>query len=190
MYSDGTPYSTTVHCASMTNIRPIFPDALKSYHHNCFLPMPYPTKSVGEIQSTPLHVLAYSFATAQGPKSLPLAVPVATYKTYLSALEDKTKTIVALIPHDPVANEPLAVTNMPAAPTVNTDWTGVGGKSTICRYKYVVAGGPMFLTNHITIAGCTHDGGIVVDVVLSERRLARLEAEVWRLISGTHIDQT
>jgi hypothetical protein len=146
--------------------------------------MPYPTKSVGEIQSTPLHVLAYSFATAQSPKSLSLAVPVAMYKTCLSALNDKSKTIVALVPHDPVANEPLAVTNMSIAPIVNIDWTGVGGKSTICQYKYVVADGPIFLTNHITIAGCTHDGSTVVDVVLSKKRLARLEAEVQRLISG------
>ena len=169
----------------MTNIRPILPEALKNYHHNCFLPRPYPSKSVGEIQSTPLHVLAYSLATAQSPKSLSLVVPTATYKTCLSALKDKSKTIVALIPHDPAANEPLAVTNMSVAPTVNTDWMGVGGKSTICRYKYVVASGPMFLTNHITVAGCTQDGGTVVDVVLSKKRLARLEAEVQRLIDNT-----
>ena len=187
MYSDGTPYSTTVHCANMSNIRPIFPEAesLKNYPHNCFLPIPYPTKSVGEIQSTPLHVLAYSFATAQTLKSLSLAVPVAAYKTCLSALKDKSKTIVALIPHDPVANEPLAVTDMSVVPIANTLWTGVGGKSTICRYKYVVAGGPMFLTNHMTVAGCTDDGAVVVDVVLSKKRLARLEAEVQRLISDT-----
>lgn len=169
----------------MTDIRHLFPEVLDNYSHNCFLPIPYPTKSVGEIQSTPLHILAYSFAAAKSPKSLSLAVPAVTYGTCLSTLKDKSKTIVALIPHDPTANEPLAVTNMSIAPTVNTDWTAVGGKSTICRYKYVVAGGPMYLTNHITISGCTHDGHTVVDVVLNKKRLARLEVEVQRLISST-----
>jgi hypothetical protein len=41
----------------------------------------------------------------------------------------------------------------------------------------------MFMTNVVTIAGRTHDGGMVVDIVFNKKCLARLEA-VQELLSA------
>jgi hypothetical protein len=43
----------------------------------------------------------------------------------------------------------------------------------------------MLMTNIVTIAGRTHDEGIVMDVVLAKKRLARLEAELQELIRSS-----
>jgi hypothetical protein len=71
---------------------------------------------------------------------------------------------------------------MSIARIVDIDWTGVGGKTTICRYKSILSDNPVLISNILTIAGRTHDGGIVLDVVLNKKRLIRLEAEVQKLI--------
>lgn len=178
IYSDGTPLSRTVHCSSMATIRSFFPETLRRYPHNCFLPLPYPIISVEELQSTPLHVLAHSFAAARN--SLSMAHSISMYNTCLNAVKDKH--IVAPLPFNDDAQETLAVSNMSIARIVDIDWTGVGGKTTLCRYKYAVNDGPLF-TNLLTIAGRTHDGGVVLDIVLTKNRLARLEAEVQELLS-------
>lgn len=90
---------------------------------------------------------------------------------------------MALVPLNINAQEILTVTNVSIARIVDIDWTGVGGKKTVCRYKYGLSDGLMYMTNALTIAGRTHDGGTVLDVVLNKRRLARLEAEVQELVA-------
>jgi hypothetical protein len=105
------------------------------------------------------------------------------YNNYLNGLKDKK--IVGMIPGDSDAQEIFTVTNMSIARIVNIDWTGVGGKTTLCRYKGVLTNNIPPFTNLLTIAGRTHDGGTVMDVVLSKKRLARLEAGVQELLRAS-----
>ena len=165
----------------MATFRHFLPEALSRYPHNCFLPIPYPTTSVGDLQSTPLHALARSLATARN--SLSFAHPVSLYNNYLKGSKDKN--IVGMIPGDSDAQEIFTVTNMSIARIVDIDWTGVGGKTTLCRYQGVLADKIPTFTNLLTIAGRTHDGGTVMDVVLNKKRLARLEAGVEELLRNS-----
>jgi hypothetical protein len=105
------------------------------------------------------------------------------YNNYLSGLKDKK--IVGMIPGDSDAQEIFTVTNMSIARIVNIDWTGVGGKTTLCRYQSVLTNNIPSFTNLLSIAGRAHDGGTVMDVVLSKKRLARLEAEVQELLRAS-----
>lgn len=160
-------------------MRPFFPEALRRYPHNCFLPIPYPITTVKDLQSTPLHVLARSFATAR--ESLSPAHPVSLYHKCLT----KNKKVIATIPFNFDADETFYVTNVSIARIVNINWTGIGGKTTICRYRSVLIDSPMMMTNLVTVAGRTHDEAMVLDVVLADKRLARLEAEVQELIRSS-----
>ena len=90
-----------------------------------------------------------------------------------------------VIPFNLQAQETFIVSNVSIARIVNIDWTGVGGKTTVCRYKYILTDGPMNATNIITIAGRGHDGSTIMDVVLSKKRLARVEAAVQELLSSS-----
>jgi hypothetical protein len=105
------------------------------------------------------------------------------YNNYLNGSKDKN--IVGMIPGNSDAQEIFTVSNMSIARIVDIDWTGVGGKTTLCRYKAVLADKIPSFTNLLTIAGRTHDGGTVMDVVLSKKRLARLEAGVQGLLRAS-----
>jgi hypothetical protein len=162
----------------MASIRSFFPDNLDRYPHNCFLPIPYPVISVGDLNSVPLHTLAHSFAQAR--TSLSSAEALSVYKALQTASTDR-KT-VAVLPINAAAHECLAISNMSIARMVDIDWTGVGGKATICRYKYLIKE-TVRPSNVVTIAGRTHDGGTVLDVILNRKRIRRLETEVAKLIN-------
>ena len=138
--------------------------------------------TVGDLQSMPLHVLAHSFAKARSSQSLSLALPISMYKLCSDALKEKHMPV---IPFNLQAQETFIVSNVSIARIVNIDWTGVGGKTTVCRYKYILTDGPMNATNIITIAGRGHDGSTIMDVVLSKKRLARVEAAVQELLSSS-----
>jgi hypothetical protein len=85
----------------MASIRPFYSDKLERYPFNCFLPIPYPIVSVGELQSLLLHILAHSFATARN--SLSPEHPLSLYKTLVSASKDKS--ILGLLPFNPDAHD-------------------------------------------------------------------------------------
>lgn len=131
----------------------------------------------------PLHILAHSFAKARSSQSLSLSLPLSMYKYCIDVL--KKKYIVGLIPFNLQAQETFTVSNVSIARIVNIDWTGVGGRTTVSRYKYVLTDGPMFMSNILTIAGRGHDGSMIMDVVLSKNRLARIEAAVQELLSSS-----
>src|ERR1700733_6767600 len=130
----------------MANLRSFFPEALRLYPHNCFLPMPYPIMTVGDLQSMPLHVLAHSFAKARSSQSLSLALPISMYKLCSDALKEKHMPV---IPFNLQAQETFIVSNVSIARIINIDWKGVGGKTTVCRYKYILTDAPVNLTNII-----------------------------------------
>jgi len=86
------------------------------------------------------------------------------------------------MPFTPDSREILTVTNMSIGRIVDINWTGVGGKNTLCRYQVALTDTSFVMTNLLAIGGRTHDGAIVLDVVLGRKRLARLEAGVQELI--------
>lgn len=138
--------------------------------------------SVGELQSIPLHYLAYTFARAR--ESLSLDHTISLYNTCLNAL--KSKYIVATIPINGSAQEELTVSNLSIARISDMNWTGVGGKATVCSYRSMLTNGPVTGCNFIAISGRTPDGGTIFDLILNKKRLAQLEAGVHQLIEDSN----
>jgi hypothetical protein len=166
-----------VQLSNMASLR-IFSDAaLTNYTHNCFIPIGYPIFTVAQLQSIPLHHLAYELAKARSGLSLGHAMLV--YK-----LLDETTSHVwkHVMPYDTRADETLVMSNMSIARVVDINWTGLGGKRTICRYKSLLSEFSMLISNIVTIAGRLGDGSTVLDVVLNRYRMRHLEAELERLI--------
>jgi len=182
VYSDGTPASKIVHCSNMASGRRFFSEALKldRYLHNFFFPMPYPLISVGELQSSPLHVIAHSFAAARS--SMTISHPLTVYNCLLDASKDKKNSRLLLC--HPEAEETLSVSNTSVTRLIDVDWTCAGGKTTLCRYVPNVSEGDIIVTTNTCLFGQRHDGGIILDVIQNKARLSRLEAAVQELINS------
>ena len=109
--------------------------------------------------------------------------PLTLYNYLLDASKDTT--IQGPLPCHPEAEDTLTISNTSISRTVDVDWTGAGGKTTFCRYQFVMTGVPMVVTNVCLLAGRTHDGGIVLDVQLNKARLLRLETAVQELLNSS-----
>ena len=158
----------------------MFPDAgLTHYAHNCFIPIGYPIFTVTRLKAIPLHHLAYELAKARSELSLGHAVQV--YKLLEESMKP-SRRFRAVMPYDTRADETIVVSNMSIARIVDIDWTGLGGKRTICRYKTILSESPLLISNIVTIAGRLGDGHTVLDVVLNQKRRELLEMELERLI--------
>lgn len=109
-----------------------------------------------------------------------LSHPLTVYNTLIQSSKDES--IVRHLPYHADAQETLAVSNTSITRTADIDWTGAGGKTTLCRYMDDC---PALLTNRLFLAGRAHDGGTILDVVLTKARLARLKAGVQELINSS-----
>ena len=101
-------------------------------------------------------------------------------------LEESTKPsrrFKAVMPYDTRADETMVVSNMSIARIVDINWTGLGGKQTVCRYKTILSESPLLISNIMTIAGRLGDGHTVLDVVLNQQRRQLLEMELEKLIA-------
>lgn len=138
--------------------------------------------TVAELKATPVHLVAYKLAKARA------ALSVAHSRQIYKYLEDCAKPrkgildIKAVITCHADADENLSVSNMSIARVVDINWTGLGGQRTLCRYKSLISEVPVLISNTVTIAGRLDNGTTVVDVVLNQRRMRRLEAEVLKLV--------
>ena len=178
IYSKETSPNRLVQLSNMASFR-MFSDAgLADYAHNCFIPIGYPIFTVARLKDTTLHHLAYKLAKARSELSLGHAVQV--YKL----LQESTKPsrrFKAVMPYDTRADETMVVSNMSIARIVDINWTGLGGKRTVCRYKTMLSESPLLISNIVTIAGRLGDGHTVLDVVLNQKRRQLLEMELEKL---------
>jgi hypothetical protein len=58
---------------------------------------------------------------------------------------------------------------------VDFDWTGLGGKRAVYRYKMILSESPLLSSNIVTIAEWLRDGDTALDVFLNQKRRGILE---------------
>lgn len=73
------------------------------------------------------------------------------------------------------------ISNVSASRILESDWTAVGAKRTLCSYRYQLTPLRLLLTNAVFISGRLDDGSVVLDVTLTEHRLSLLVAEINKL---------
>jgi len=172
VHSKGTSSNTIVHCTNYASFRSLLPpelDATSTYAHNAFIPLPYPVLSVADLQSFPLHTLTNLLSASRA--SLSMYHVVSAYNLNQQPC----------FPNSPDAEETMHVSNVSASRILETDWTLIGSKRTICGYRYQATPTDVMFTNAVYIAGRLDDGCIVLDVTLNRTRLDLLSGEIQRL---------
>ena len=163
----------------MASLRMFADGGLAHYAHNCFIPIGYPIFTVARLKAIPLHHLAYELAKARSELSLGHAVQV--YKL-LEESAKPSRHFKAVMAYDTRADETMVVSNMSIARIVDINWSGLGGKRTVCRYKTILSEAPLLISNIVTIAGRLDDGHTILDVVLNQKRRQLLEKALEKLI--------
>jgi hypothetical protein len=138
------------------------------YPHNAFIPLPYPLFKVSDLQAIPLHELTYILHTARLAYSL-------NHVGQAYKLVTQSVTTFLVSPH---AHENLLVSNVSASRILESDWTAIGAKRTVCGYRYQITPNELLLTNSVFIAGRLADGSTVLDVTLSKAKARLLVNEV------------
>lgn len=177
IYSSGIDPNTLVHCTNLASFRSLLPSkthSLADYPHNAFIPAPYPLMSAADLSSSPLHELCNVLATSR--LSLTTSHVIQAYTTINS--------ISRAFPNNPAAGDTLVISNVSGSRILESDWSPVGAKRTLCSYRYQLTPHKLLLTNAVFISGRLDDGSVVIDVTLTEHRLSLLVAEINRLGSS------
>ncbi|KAF5371956.1 hypothetical protein D9615_008116 [Tricholomella constricta] len=185
-YSSGTSPKSIIQCSNLASFRSLLtgtneseseiesesePDpAILQYPHNAFVPLPYPSMTVAELQSQPLHVLTHTLALARTALSMPHVLSSYSALTSLTAF-----------PANPKAHETLVVSNVSASRILEADWRPLGAVRTVCGYRYQLTPTELLMTNGVYIAGRLDDGSVVLDVSLNRVRVELLARAVLEL---------
>ena len=170
----------------MASLRMFSEAGLTLYPHNCFIPIGYPIFTVAQLKSIHLHHLAYELAKARSGLSLTHAVQV--YKL-LKESATPSRLTKFVLPYDLRADETVVMSNMSIARVVDINWSGLGGKRTVCRYKANLNKTSLLVSNGVTITGRLGDGHTVLDVVLNRQRRRLLENDLERLIADAQAEE-
>lgn len=175
IYTSDTPLDNVIQCSNVASVRSHLSTPARSlnlYPHNAFVPLPYPNFSVRQMNSASLPELSQCLAAAR--MSLSPSHVISAYK----ALHHFA------VPIHPDADETLVVSNVSASRILETDWSAVGGLSTVCGYRYQLTPTRVLLTNAVYISGRLSDGSVVLDITLNSTRLKLLTAEVKALLAA------
>ena len=159
---------------SYRSLLPSKTQSLADYPHNAFIPAPYPLISAANVGSVPLHELCNVLATSR--LSLTTSHVVQAYTAM--------KSMPKAFPNNPAAEDTLMISNVSASRILESDWSPVGAKRTLCSYRYQLTPHKLLLTNAVFISGRLDDGSVVLDVTLTEHRLSLLVAEINKLGSS------
>ncbi|TFK28628.1 hypothetical protein FA15DRAFT_753319 [Coprinopsis marcescibilis] len=185
IYSSGVSPNTKTHCTNVASIRALIgsgcelpkAEELLRYPFNAFVPLPYPVLTVGEVASLPLRELASLLAESRLGMS----------KQYVTSAYKllKKPSGVKLLRH-PSASEEVTISNVSASRILEADWAPVGGKRTLCGYRYNVGELNLVFSNAVYIAGRLSDGTVVLDTGLSKARFDIFVAEVQKLVEAAN----
>ncbi|KAG6861375.1 hypothetical protein C0995_000781 [Termitomyces sp. Mi166 len=170
MYSQGTSPKSVIQCSNLASFRGLLAEddpSILQYIHNVFVPLPYPSMTVAQLKSYPLHELSSILAASRNA----LAIP------HLISSHDALTSITAF-PANPKANENVVVSNVSASRILESDWSAIGAIRTVCGYRYQLTPNEALMTNTVYIAGRLDDGSVVLDVSLSKERIDLLVKEV------------
>ncbi|TFK23327.1 hypothetical protein FA15DRAFT_594414 [Coprinopsis marcescibilis] len=184
IYASGVSGTTSTHITNYASIRGILSNELKetspkraasisTYPHNGFIPLPYPTFPASHIQSTPLHTLTHTLS--QSRQSLNKSHITSAYHTLTTHIREQPYTA------HPDAYDELLISNVSSSRILETDWSLVGAKKTLCGYRYNISIWNLLVTNAVYIAGRLKDGSVVLDLSLNSHRMKLLVDEVERV---------
>lgn len=172
VYSTAANPNTMVHCTNLASFRSLLgPENEKAmnFPHNAFIPLPYPVLSIADLKSFSLHALTNLLAASRASLSMHHVV---------SAYQFLQKPC---FPNPPGAEETMMISNVSASRILESDWTAVGSKRTLCGYRYQATPTDVLFTNAVYIAGRLDDGSVVLDVTLNKARFELLSGEVQRI---------
>ncbi|KAH6888380.1 hypothetical protein BKA70DRAFT_1331265 [Coprinopsis sp. MPI-PUGE-AT-0042] len=178
VYSKGIAPETIVHCTNAAAFRTLLADPglridpVMSYIQNAFCPIPYPLLSAKDIQSSTLEHLT----------SLLAASRMSLTKDHVISAYNCVKKPVVMFPTHPEAEDDLMISNVSASRILESDWSTIGSRRTICGYRYQLTPTGILFANAVFIAGRLSDGTVVLDISLNKARLELLVDEVEKAV--------
>lgn len=176
----GTSDETNVHCSNFASFRDLILNAggesLEDYPHNAFLPLPYPTLTVKELNTMTIPELARKLSLVRHEMTLDVVV---------SAQQIMTNNPLTM-PIHPHADETLVVSNVSASRILESDWSPIGSQGTLCGYRFSATPNNLVIANNAYISGRLSDSSTVLDVNLSKVRMANLTKAIEQLKSQVH----
>ncbi|KAJ7229068.1 hypothetical protein GGX14DRAFT_510048 [Mycena pura] len=181
IYATGTPPQTVVHCSNFASFRDVIfnagGDSLTTYPHNAFVPLPYPTLTVQEINSSTLPDLTRLLCQARHALSV----------DHLLSAHQLMSGDAITMPVHPDAQDTLVLSNVSASRIMETDWSPVGSEGTVCSYRFSATPTNLVLANTVYISGRLDDGSTVLDVNLNKVRMQNLTKAIEEVKSRVHI---
>ncbi|KAJ7237187.1 hypothetical protein B0H12DRAFT_110795 [Mycena haematopus] len=175
IYKTGTSPNTIVHCSNIASFRNLISqasgDSMEYYLHNAWIPLPYPTLTVKELNS--LSIAEFALALCQARHKLSL-------DHVISSLRFLTSNPIAM-PIHPEAQETLTVSNVSASRILESDWSAVGSLGTVCSYRFSATPTNLAIGNAVYFSGLLPDGTTIIDVNLSKVRMQNLATAIEKL---------
>jgi hypothetical protein len=176
IYKTGTAPETIVHCSNFASFRDLVAEAgggesMANYPHNAFLPLPYPTLTVKELNS--LSVSEFTLGLSQARHKLAL-------DHVLSAHQFMSKNPLTMPVH-PDAQETLIISNVSLSRILEADWSAIGSQGTVCGYRFSATPNKLVVGNTAYISGRLSDSSTVLDVNLNKVRMQNLTKAIEKL---------
>ncbi|KAJ6567259.1 hypothetical protein DFH09DRAFT_1261498 [Mycena vulgaris] len=177
IYATGTPPERIVHCSNFGSFRDLIfkagGESLATYPHNAFVPLPYPTFTVQQLNAMTVPELTRTLCLARHNLSLDYV---------LSAHQIMGNNPITM-PLHPLADETLIMSNVSASRILESDWSPVGSQGTLCSYRFAATRTNLVLANSAFISGRLSDSSTILDVNLSKVRIQNLTAAIDQLKS-------
>ncbi|KAJ7047748.1 hypothetical protein C8F04DRAFT_1059960 [Mycena alexandri] len=174
IYAQGSPPQTVMHCSNFASFRDLIAKAggesLAHYPHNAFLPLPYPTLTVKEVNSLTLPQLTWKLCQARHELNLDHVISAHQFMT--------SNTIT--MPVHPSADETLVISNVSASRILEADWSAVGSQGTICGYRFSATPTSLIIGNAAYISGRV-GSSTILDVNLNKARTYNLTRAIEEL---------
>ena len=179
MYSkESENISLPIGIANLASARRFFEGKLAKYPFNSVIQLPFPKVTVKE-----LHKLSITDIASLVSRYRQTFTQDTILKAYDMCQEAQTfsPTSKVLI-RVPGECYPFIFSNMIPYNIANVDWTGCGVGKTLVRHKDWRNGIAIDVTDAIMIVGYMEDGGLLLDVHLTERKRAALEEGIRNLV--------
>ncbi|KAJ6543837.1 hypothetical protein B0H19DRAFT_1076057 [Mycena capillaripes] len=175
IYKTGTPPETIVHCCNFASFRDLISEAggesLTHYPHNAFLPLPYPTLTVKELNS--LTVPEFTLALSRARHKLNLDHVISAHQFMINN--------PLTMPVHPDAQETLVISNVSASRIMEADWSPIGSQGTVCGYRFSATPNKLVIGNAAYISGRLSDASSILDVNLNKVRMQNLTRAIEKL---------